>query len=232
MHGFTQTGASWAPVRAALDQPTLAPDLRGHGTASSRRPVGFAAVLGDLDVLVPDDAVLAGYSMGGRIALRFALERPGRLRRLVLLSASPGLADPAERAARALADARLADRIEHGSIERFADEWAAQPLFADLPSAVASSARIDRLRNTPAGLAAALRGLGTGTMEPLWDQLDALALPVTLVAGEADAKFRSIAGKMAALLPDAKAVVIPGAGHAVHVERPGVVASILVGLAR
>ena len=227
LHGFSQTGDSWAPVREALGHDAPAPDLRGHGRAAALRPVSFGAVLSDLDLLVPDGAVLAGYSMGGRIALRYALERPGRVGRLVLISAGPGLADPGARTARAAADARLADRVEHGPIERFADEWSAQPLFAGQPPEVARAARVDRLRNTPAGLAAALRGLGTGTMQPMWSRLGGVSVPVTLVVGETDAKFGAIAREMAVRLPDAEVLVVPGAGHAVHLEQPGAVARIL-----
>src|SRR5438270_590457 len=76
----------------------------------------------------------------------------------------------------------------------------------------------DRLRNTPAGLAGALRGLGTGALPALWDRLGELAMPVTLVVGERDEKFRSIAEQMASGIAGAEVVVVAGAGHAVHLE--------------
>ena len=95
----------------------------------------------------------------------------------MLVGASPGIADPAGREARRAADEALAARIEAGGIEAFAREWAAQPLFAGQPEPVAAAAHADRLRNTPAGLAAALRGLGTGVMPPLWDRLGRAADP-------------------------------------------------------
>ena len=107
----------------------------------------------------------------------------------MLVSASPGLADPGERAARREADAALADRIEAIGAEAFAREWAAQPLFAGQPPEVAAAAHADRLRRSAAEHAAQLRGLGTGVMPPLWDRLGELAMPVTLVVGERDAKF-------------------------------------------
>ena len=71
--------------------------------------------------------------MGGRIALYTALTVP--VERLVLVGASPGIADPAERAARRAADDALADRIETLEIEAFAREWGSQPLFAGQPRA-------------------------------------------------------------------------------------------------
>lgn len=175
---------------------------------------------------------LAGYSMGGRIALHAALAPGARVDRLVLIGASPGLADAAERSARAAADAALAGRIEAIGLAEFVREWSAQPLFDGMPRGIAELAVADRMRNTAAGLAAALRGLGTGAMPPLWDRLPELALPVDLVVGERDAKFRAIAEQMQAALPDARLHVVAGAGHAVQLEAPDAVAELLAGSRR
>ena len=84
---------------------------------------------------------------------------------------------------------------------------------------VAAAAHADRLRNTAYGLAAALRGLGTGVMPPLWDRLRA-GDPGHAGRGERDAKFRAIAERMAAAIPDCRVEVVAGAGHAAQLERP------------
>jgi len=229
LHGFTQTGRSWAPVAAALAERyrCFMPDLPGHGDASWRRPATFGAVTAYLAALKTERFVLCGYSMGGRLALQAALALPSRVERLVLIGASPGIDDPAERAQRRTTDDVLADRIEAGGLEAFLDEWGELPLFASQPPGVARAAREDRLRNTAPGLAAALRGMGTGVMEPLWGRLGELGMPVTLVAGEHDEKFRAIAERMARTIPHPSLIVVQGAGHAAHLERPGYVADIL-----
>jgi 2-succinyl-6-hydroxy-2,4-cyclohexadiene-1-carboxylate synthase len=226
LHGFTQTRQSWRRTVRALGAAryrALVPDLPGHGQSALRTP-SFDAATAYVRALGPERFTLAGYSMGGRLALHAALQLQPRVERLILVGASPGLADPAERAARRAADEELADRIEAIGLEAFAEEWGAQPLFAGQPPRVAAAAHADRLRNTAPGLAGALRGLGTGRMEPLWDRLPELAIPVTLLSGERDAKFRAIAERMLERLPDARHVVVPDAGHAAHLEQPEAVA--------
>jgi 2-succinyl-6-hydroxy-2,4-cyclohexadiene-1-carboxylate synthase len=162
LHGFTQTRASWRPVAERLGASgpyeLVAVDAPGHGGSPPRRG-GIPAAAADL-AAVGGRAAYVGYSMGGRICLRLAPDRPDLVRALVLIGASAGLADPAERARRRAADEALAARIERDGVERFLDHRLAQPLFATLPPAAAG--RAERLANTPAGLAAALRQLGTG----------------------------------------------------------------------
>ena len=229
LHGFTQTGRSWQPVLHALAARyrAIAPDLPGHGAFADRRPATFAACDAYLRVVAADRFTLAGYSMGGRVALHAALSLGARVERLVLIGASPGLAGGDERAARAADDAALADRIEAIGLEAFVREWAAQPLFDGVPRGIAELVEADRLRNTAPGLAAALRGLGTGVMPSLWERLGELELPVELVVGERDEKFRAIAERMAPALPSARVTVVEGAGHAVHLEAPDAVVGVL-----
>ncbi len=229
LHGFTHTGASWESVIAALPERyrPIPLDIRGHGDASARRPVSLAAVIEDVAELTDTRFPLVGYSMGGRIALHTALALGERVDRLILIGASPGLADPAERRARREADERLADEIEHASIDAFARRWARTPVLADQPPAVAAAVHRDRLRNTPAGLAAALRGLGTGALPSLWDRLAELPMPVQLLVGARDLKFRVVAERMLEAIPRAELEIVEDSGHAVHLEAPAAVAAAL-----
>ena len=208
----------------------LAPDLRGHGSAAARRPVTLEACIDDVLAAAPARFAVAGYSMGGRVALALALAHPERVERLALVSTTPGIADDVEREARRTEDEVLAAELEADpNIDAFARRWARRPIFGGQPPAVAAEAHADRLRNDPAGLAAALRGLGQGAATPLWSRLAELRMPVTLIAGERDAKYAKLAERMAARTPRADVLVVPGVGHAVALEAPQLVAAALAG---
>jgi 2-succinyl-6-hydroxy-2,4-cyclohexadiene-1-carboxylate synthase len=230
LHGFAGTRRAWDPVAQRLDRErytALAPDLRGHGDARDARPVSFAGCVQDVLGAAPARFVLCGYSMGGRIALHVALAAPERVERLVLVATTAGIEDEAARAARRADDERLAAFADSATIEEFADRWAAQPLFAGTPPEAARIWREDMLRNDSGALAAVLRGIGTGAMEPLWERLATLAVPATVLAGAEDPKFVALGRRLAATLPDAELVVVPGAGHGLPREAPEAVVAAL-----
>lgn len=232
LHGFTGSTATWEAQREALARlgPVIAVDLVGHGRSGAPASVDryrmercVADLLHLFDRLGLRRVRLVGYSMGGRVALHVALAAPDRIGALVLESASPGIADPGERAERRRQDEALAARIEREGIEAFVRYWESLPLFATqrrLPAAVRERLRARRLANRPHGLANSLRGMGAGAQEPLWNRLPELDVPVLLVVGELDAKYVGIAQEMVGRLPRARLVVVPGTGHTVHLERP------------
>lgn len=230
LHGFAGTHRTWDLVVPALDAERympLVPDLRGHGTKAGVRPVTFEGCVKDVLAQAPHHFTLCGYSFGGRVAQHAALAAPDRVQRLVLVATTAGLDDPAERAARAAQDAALADEIEVMEREAFADRWMGQVVFAGTPAEAAKPWREDLLRNEPRGLAAALRTLGTGTMEPVWDRLAQLTMPVTIVVGERDEKFTALAQRYLRALPHARLVTIPGAGHGLPREAPEALAAAI-----
>lgn len=172
---------------------------------------------------------LAGYSQGGRLALHVALAHPELVTRLVLVSTTAGIENDEERARRREADAALAAWMEADRrlMSEVADRWGAQPLFATQSPEVAAAARADRLANEPAHLAAALRGIGTGEMAPLWDRLGQLAMPVLVLAGEHDEKYVALGERLAAAVPAGRLEVVSGAGHALPLEAPAAVAAAI-----
>jgi len=230
LHGFGGTSRSWEGVIAHLPAERYRPlalDLPGHGEqADARAPITFEGCVESVLERAPRRFVLAGYSMGGRIALQLALTAPERIERLVLISATAGIEDARERAERSRRDRALADEIERGSIEDFVKRWRAQSMFAEDPPEVDRLAREDQLRNQVAGVAAALRGVGTGEMQPVWDRLSALELSVTVLAGRRDRKFVRVSERMVSLLPDALLQVV-GGGHCLLLENPRLVAQAI-----
>jgi 2-succinyl-6-hydroxy-2,4-cyclohexadiene-1-carboxylate synthase len=221
VHGFTQTGDSWAPVAPLLGAATrasvLTPCLPGHGS-SGREAASLAEAAAPLGKEA-GAGVYVGYSMGGRMCLRLALDRPDLVERLVLVGATAGLSDPAEREARRASDEALAARVEQMRVEDFLDEWLAAPLFAHLTPEQAG--RAARLGNTAQGLAWALRRLGPAAEPAMWGELARLSMPVLVLAGERDEKFSVLAQQIATAIGDnAEVARVAGAGHAAPFERP------------
>ena len=230
LHGFTGSSASWGDrivdgLAASGNAPVLV-DLPGHGRLGGDREPGRFLLKSAMDLVEragiwPSD--LCGYSVGGRIALHYALSRPERVRRLVLESSSPGLETEAERSSRRTSDNDLAARIEEGGIEAFVDGWERLPLFesqAGSDPLALSRQREIRLANDPVGLAQSLRHSGTGVLPSLWERLPEITVPTLIVVGILDTKFVEIGARMCALVPHARLVVVPDAGHCVHFERP------------
>jgi 2-succinyl-6-hydroxy-2,4-cyclohexadiene-1-carboxylate synthase len=215
VHGFTQTPASWAPVVERIGAPA-----RSVAVPEGR---DFVTVARELDSGV---ATYVGYSQGGRLCLQLALDRPESVSRLVLVSASPGIADGSERAARRTADERLAQEIERDGVDAFLDRWLAQPLFATLPREQAGLEE-RRAANTAEHLAVQLRVLGQGVQPSNWARLGELEMPVLLVVGGLDAKYVDVARRMAAQIADVRVEIVDGAGHACHLEQPERVAHLL-----
>ena len=215
VHGFTQTPASWEPITRLLPNPARVPAV----------PDGLAFVT-TADALDLGRGDYVGYSQGGRLCLQLALDRPEVVHRLMLVSASAGIADDGERAARHAADERLAQEIERDGVDAFLERWLAQPLFATLPP---ERAGLDERQaaNTVAALTHQLRVLGQGAQPSNWHRLGELGMPVLLIVGELDTKYVDIAHRMADQISEARVEVIEGAGHACHLEQPERVAHLL-----
>lgn len=232
LHGFTGSCESWRRLVPRLNEQfqVICIDLPGHGrTPAPADPAQCAlpVVANDIArILVEHGAApahLLGYSMGARLALGVALLHPGVVRSLILESGSPGLASEAERAGRRASDTALAERIERDGISVFVDEWERLPLWESqrrLPTNVRQWQRAQRLRNHPEGLAASLRGMGTGAQPSYWDDLLQLAVPALLITGALDQKFTAIAEEMRVRCPACTHVIIADAGHTPHLEQP------------
>jgi 2-succinyl-6-hydroxy-2,4-cyclohexadiene-1-carboxylate synthase len=224
LHGFTQSGAAWAPVAGLLPGRLVAPDLPGHGHAAAVAADLWSGAQMVADLVGP--ATWVGYSMGGRLAIHVALARPDVVTALVLVSTTAGIDDEAERTARRRSDAVLAERVEVEGVEAFVRWWLTLPLFATLPPGAAALEA--RMGGTAAGLASSLRLAGAGAQEALWDRLGKITVPTLVVAGALDAAYCVRAERLAAAIGGPTTLrIIEGAGHSCHLERPAAFAAVV-----
>jgi 3-oxoadipate enol-lactonase len=224
LHGLGGNLHTWdadTPVFARHHR-VLRPDLRGCG-ASDKPPGPYSPALfaRDLDALCAAVGVepvhVVGISMGGVVAQRFALDHPSRVRSLVLVSTSSEVG-----AASTAAWRRLADMIERRGFDtRSADASRAfSPGFAaQHPEMVAELGRRNSL-NDPRSYAAAARAMSDYNWTA---ELVRLAVPTLVLQGLED-QLTPPGGsvKMARVLPRARLLLIPGAGHNLPMEQPEV----------
>ena len=226
LHGFTQTSRSWDRYIDLLqpEQSIIRFDAPGHANSTS-----VSADLPTTATMVAEQGAKAdyiGYSMGARLALHIALLHPDSVRRLVLISGSPGLRTPAEQIERQQSDEHLAQEIIQVGVSQFVSKWLSNPMFANLVSTEGDIK--DRLRNSVDGLVSSLTMSGTGSQQSLWDRLSELSMPVLLIVGENDQKFRQINSEMKNLISSqTELVIIQNAGHAVHLEQPKQCVSVI-----
>ncbi|MED5051260.1 2-succinyl-6-hydroxy-2,4-cyclohexadiene-1-carboxylate synthase [Anoxybacillus rupiensis] len=238
LHGFTGSTETWYPLIPYWKNWQLVMvDIIGHGLTECPDELDryhIESVAADLHELLQQleihRAHVLGYSMGGRLALTFAIRYPHRVETLLLESSSPGLKTEEERQLRIQNDEALAMEIEQYGVQAFIDKWEQQPLFAtqrQLPETARRRIRTERLRHQAKGLANSLRGMGTGKQPSWWEHLSQIKTPTLLLCGELDQKFCQIASKMVELLPNSYMSKISDAGHAIHVEQPEIFAKII-----
>lgn len=238
-HGFASSHRTWNLLLPfVLDHfNVLLPDLPCHGGSETPRvPLTLMQLAGRLDRVLHKFTAspkwLCGYSMGGRVALHCALNNSASVRGLILLGASPGISEHADRAARAAADQQLAQELLTNGIEWFVNHWENLPIFASqasLPDETKAAIRQERLACKPAALAYALRHWSTGVQADLTERLQEIQCPVLLLAGAQDPKFvqsnQSIAERLGG---PCECHTIPHSGHAAQLEQPRATAEAIL----
>lgn len=239
LHGFTGSGQDFAAVADKRNEMTAwyAPDFLGHGQSDSPHDIKhytiesfadyFDVMLAVLNITRP---IILGYSMGGRAAIHYTITKPDDVRALVLIGATAGIADSSVREIRRKEDDKLAHHILSDDIELFARKWETKPIIATqkyIPEPYRKAVMERRRKNKRSGLAKNLRAMGTGAMNPVWDNLKMITCPTLLITGETDHKFTRIAVEMEKQIASAEHSVIPDTGHAAHLESPEIVAEKL-----
>ncbi|WP_265264706.1 2-succinyl-6-hydroxy-2,4-cyclohexadiene-1-carboxylate synthase [Spirulina subsalsa] len=228
LHGFMGSGEDFQEAIAQLtsDYYCLTVDLPGHGQTQTpphgenyRFPSVAQGIITLLTQLQRLPCFLAGYSLGGRLALYLALNFPQSFPKVILESSSAGLKTHRERAERRQQDADLIERLTELNFAQFLERWYQNPLFASLRNHPQFPAMFQRrLQNQPQQLAQVLRYMGTGVQPPLWDLLPHHNRPLLLLVGEQDAKFQGINQEMARLCPGAQLKQVENCGHNIHLE--------------
>ncbi|MGD7007380.1 2-succinyl-6-hydroxy-2,4-cyclohexadiene-1-carboxylate synthase [Metabacillus sp. 84] len=240
LHGFTGSSSDWKETVPFLgDYKLILVDLIGHGNTEipyDQSRFSMEEVCCDLTVLLEglnvEKVNIAGYSMGGRTALSFAMYNPGRVKKLILESASPGIKNSRDRDSRAESDRILAKSILEDGVRAFVDKWENTPLFfsqKSLGSVKQEAIRRQRLSHTAEGLAGSLTGMGTGVQPNWWPHLKKCKIPVLILTGEWDEKFCEIGKEMHHLLEHSEHIEIQRTGHAIHVEQPRIFGTIVDG---
>lgn len=221
LHGFTENDQTWRDI---LSQRTdvVTPLLPGHGWKPCPTTLSIEGLADEVTAQLGESGGDAlGYSMGGRLALLAAIRNPTRFRRLILVSSGPGFKDRDLQGSRRTNEMAMAETLEEEGLGPFVAMWEKNPIlqpYRPFSRSVAEDLRARRMQHDPCGLAGALRQLGAGAMPNLWDRLGDVACPTLLIAGAADERYSDVMQHMAGKMPNAKLVIVPECGHAVHRE--------------
>ena len=232
LHGFTGCAEDWFSIFEQFPDKynLIAIDIIGHGKSDS--PVdpnhySIESIINQLkqvkDHLTKNKIFLIGYSMGGRIALSYAMAYPDDIKGLVLESATAGFKNEDERQKRYQSDLKLVEFIETHTIEEFVELWTDQELFNTqrrFSNEKLKKLKRKRSSGSKIGYANSLKGFSTGIMPPLHDKLKKFPVKVLLISGELDTKFTGINARMVKRFFKAKHKIVKNSGHNTHLEEP------------
>lgn len=230
LHGLLGDSGDWQPVIDRLPgHHCIALDLPGHGNHHSLTVDGFEQshqwLVAELASRNIERYLLAGYSLGGRLALYHASREPAGLQGLLLENCHPGL-PTSERAARIQHDEQWAQRFEQEPLASVLDDWYRQGVFADLDEAARARQIARRLGNDGKAIATMLRATSLGKQPDLAPWLMQCQLPVTWVSGKRDHKFHQLACQLANQNRRINHLVLDG-GHNLHAHQPETFARLL-----
>ena len=226
LHGFLGTGSDWLPFAQELHRlrpeiQILLPDLPGHGESVSIPPDNFTErLIETLDAAGIPRAAIAGYSLGGRLALAAAIAQPHRFPRFIGISSTAGIDSSLERTARLEADAKLAQRLREDSFASFLRDWWSLPIFDSPKKIPADQFLASRLAQKPAALAEVLEAWSPGALPALWRELPDYPGSALLLAGKFDSKYSLAACRMSEVFRSAQTQILPGCGHRLLDEAP------------
>ena len=221
LHGLGSRSEDWQLQVPALAERyrVVTADMRGHGRTSKPSgpysvPMMAADVLGLLDALGIETAHVVGLSMGGMIAFQMAVDRPERVRSLVIVNSGPELVartfNERLRVWQRLALARLSSPARTA-------QFLGPRLFPKPEQAELRAQFIAQwAQNDPRAYRAAMRALvGWSVL----DRVGALRCPTLIISGDRDYTPPSYKEHYTALIPGARLVVLEDSGHASPIDQ-------------
>lgn len=232
LHGFTGCAEDWLPVFEQMPDKYnyIALDLIGHGKSDAPGDVtkySTESLLAQLkyvkDHLTSNKIFLLGYSMGGRLALNYAINHPDDIKGLILEGSSAGIKNDDERKKRFEDDLKVVEFIETHTLEEFIEMWHDQEIFNTQRRF--SNDKLKKIKKKKAsgskiGYANMLKGFSTGVMTPVHDKLKKIPLKVLLITGDLDSKFTGINARLSRRFFKAKHKIVRNSGHNTHLEEP------------
>ena len=222
LHYFGGSARSWDPLIPALAGRCVAPDLRGFGEAAPGGAMRVADYADDIAGLLPEECVLVGHSMGGKVAMALAARRPPGLRGLVLVAPSPPGPEPMADEARAKLRAAWGDPAAARNVARSISRHQDGPAFDRIVA--------DHLRASRDAWAA---WLDRGSREDLRPLARQVQVPVLVVVGADDAALGpgAQARETLPMLPGAELRTVADSRHLVPLDQPDALAAVMRGWA-
>lgn len=224
LHGFLGHTSDWRAIRSLLGFSTSSYPLPGHDRPPLNEPMSLAGLAADFDQyfqsLETPKSTVVGYSLGGRIALSWALNRPPK--KLILISTAPGLHGQ-NQSERLQSDAAWIEVLENEP-KAFAQKWTQQPLFGPAPD----ERRVADIDSADLSSAKRILAEASPAQNPeLWTRLPELKCDVVYLCGENDRKYLEIGHRIVDCRPTTKVITVPSAYHDLHRTHPEFLAEVL-----
>jgi 2-succinyl-6-hydroxy-2,4-cyclohexadiene-1-carboxylate synthase len=206
--------SDWDEVRAALPEYDTA-------AVAIQPAAAWETTVKQLADSISPDSIIVGYSMGARLALGVAFEVPQRCQGLMFVSGNPGLESEQVREQRWLSDQKVAERIETGELGTFLNDWYQASVFEGLADEIRLAEIARKLALYSNDWPSILRTSSVSKQPNFWPRLNELTMPVLVVAGQRDEKYRNISLRFDdETSANVESKIVPSCGHIVHREQP------------
>ena len=219
LHGWGMHGGIWDGVREQLAQQFRlhVVDLPGYGASAQHEPYTLAELARMVARAMPEQAHVCGWSLGGQVAMRLALDFPTRVGKLILLSTTPCFRQRADwphgmDEATMQEFARSLEQDYAGTLKRF---LSLQARSGEDAREVIAALRAKLFERGEPSLASLRGGLEILRGLDLRDAVAKIAQPALLIHGERDTLTPLAAGEwLARHLPQAELSIVGGSAHA------------------